>query len=211
MRRILEVLDAFRHPVGIVTKSALIARDIDILARMAARGQARVALSITTLDRAIARKVEPRAPTPARRLDAIAALARAGVPVGVMVAPVIPGLTDHEIEAILKAARAAGASFAHYALLRLPLEVKDLFEQSLASAFPDRAERVMRLLRDSRGGRLGDRRFHRRMKGTGPYAALIDSRFLSAARRLGYSGEAPALDATAFRPPPRIGDQLSLL
>ncbi len=210
-RAILEVLSAHHHPVGIVTKSALVLRDIDILAPMAERGLAQVCVSVTTLDRSLARRMEPRAATPARRLDTIGGLSAAGIPTGVMAAPVIPGLTDHELEAILAAARAAGADFASYIMLRLPLEISDLFREWLAEHVPGKADRVMNLVRSVRGGRDYDAAFGRRMKGAGPYADQIAARFRLACKRLGLdSGERFQLDATQFRPPPRAGDQLSL-
>ncbi|MFQ5784031.1 MAG: PA0069 family radical SAM protein [Alphaproteobacteria bacterium] len=210
-RGVLGVLAAFRHPVGIVTKSALVTRDRDILAPMAAQRLVRVYLSLTTLDRDLARRLEPRAPTPARRLAAIAALTGAGIPVGVLVAPVIPALNDSEIERILEAAADAGATSAGYVLLRLPLEVRDLFREWLAVHSPLKAERVMKLLREARGGRDYDAAWNRRMTGTGVYAGMIARRFDLARRRLGLAGRDWALDTTRFRPPPRRGDQLSLL
>ncbi len=217
-RAVLEVLAACHHPVGIVTKSALIARDADILAPMAARRLARACISITTLDRDLARRLEPRAPTPARRLDAIRALAAAGVPVGVMVAPIIPALTDPEIEAILEAAKDAGASSAGYVLLRLPLEIKDLFAEWLEAHVPNKAKRVLELVRQTRDGRLNDASFGRRMTGQGNYAALIGQRFELATRKLGLVERDWRYDLTLFKRPakpaalPRPDDrQLSLL
>ena len=210
MRGILEVLDRFQNPVGIVTKSCLVMRDIDILSRMAGRNQVRVYVSVTTLDRHLARKMEPRASTPDRRLDAIKALADAGIPVGMMVAPIIPGLTDHEMEAVLEAGRAAGAEDAGYVMLRLPLEIKTLFEEWLHEAVPMRAERVLSLVREVRGGQLNNTEWGTRMRGTGPYAALIAKRFETAKNRLGFPGLHTGLDISAFRRPPKAGDQLSL-
>ena len=210
-RGVLEVLAAFEHPVAIVTKSALVTRDLDILAPMAAKNLAAVFVSVTTLDRALARRLEPRATTPGRRLAAIEQIARAGVPVGVMAAPMIPALNDSEMEAILAAARDAGATSAAYIPLRLPLEIKDLFGEWLAAHAPNRANRVLSLIRQMRGGRLNDPEFGRRMRGTGPYAELLRRRFHLACRRLGLNQRDWRLDVTRFRPPPRVGEQLSLL
>ncbi len=210
-RGILEVLAAYGHPVGIVTKSALVVRDIDILAPMAARRLAKVYLSVTTLDSGLARRLEPRAPTPARRLEAVREVAAAGIPTGVLVAPVIPALNDAEIEDILAAAHAAGASSASYVLLRLPLEVKDLFREWLAVHAPHRADRVMNLVRQMRGGRDYDATWGARMTGAGPYAEMIARRFGLACKRLGLGPRDFSLDTTAFRPPSLPGDQLALL
>lgn len=185
MREVLETLQAFDHPVTIVTKGALVLRDLDLLEAMARRGLVRVALSVTTLDRRLARAMEPRAAAPARRLDAVRALSEAGVPTGVMMAPIIPGLTDHEIEAVLKAAGEAGASWADYVTLRLPLEVTTLFQEWLAAAYPDRAKRVMKLVRDTQGGRDYDPAWCRRQRGSGPISHLIAQRFEAARRRAG--------------------------
>ena len=210
-RAILEVLRDFRHPVGIVTKSALILRDIDILGPMAQDGLAKVALSVTTLDRRLARLMEPRAGTPQRRLQAIKGLSEAGIPTGVMFAPVIPALNDEEMEAVLGAAVEMGASTAGYVLLRLPLEIKDLFREWLDASVPDRAKHVMSLIRQMRGGKDYDSQWHTRMKGTGPYAEMIARRFHMAIKRLGLNkGQRPLLPGK-FKPPPRAGDQLSLL
>ncbi|MFC3226526.1 PA0069 family radical SAM protein [Marinibaculum pumilum] len=202
-RSILEVLARFRHPLGIVTKSALVTRDIDLLAEMARQDLVKVYLSVTTLDRGLARTMEPRAATPPRRLEAIAALAQAGVPVGVMVAPTIPGLTDHEMEAILKAAREAGADEAGYIALRLPLEIKDLWAEWLAENRPNHARRVMTLLRQMRGGRDYDATFGSRMTGTGPIAQALARRFELAKARLGFREVPRRLDTGRFRPPPQ--------
>ena len=177
MRRILEVLSAANHPVGIVTKSALVLRDLDILASMAERGLVKVALSVTTLDAKLARAMEPRASTPSLRLDALQRLTAAGVPTSVMVAPVIPGLTDMEIEKILERASAAGVTQAGYVLLRLPLEISDLFTEWLMANFPDRAKRVLSLMRSTRGGKLYDAKWGERMRGDGPFAWMIGRRF----------------------------------
>ncbi len=210
-RAILEVLERTSHPVGIVTKSALVLRDVDILSRMAARGLAKVAISVTTLDRRIARAMEPRAVTPAKRLDAIRSLAEAGVPVAVMVAPVVPGLTDSEIERILAAARDAGATEAGYVLLRLPLELKDIFREWLASAFPNRADRVINLLRSMHGGRDYAAAFGERQKGRGPYAEQIALRFRLALTRLGLNQRRQSLRCDLFTAPVARGAQMSLL
>ncbi len=173
MRRILEVLDRANHPVGIVTKSALVLRDLDILARMAERKLAKVALSVTTLDADLARKMEPRAATPMRRLETLRRLAQVGVPTCVMVAPMIPALNDMEIERILDAAAAAGVKEAGYVLLRLPLEVRDLFREWLMANYPDRANHVFKLIRETRGGKDYNSTWGKRMKGSGPYAWMI--------------------------------------
>jgi DNA repair photolyase len=211
-RGVLETLDRFNHPLTIVTKSALVVRDLDILAHMAARNLARVSISITSLDRELARRMEPRASTPPRRLEAVARLAAAGVPTGVLVAPVIPALNDHEIEPILEAAAASGARDAGYVLLRLPLELKELFEGWLAEHAPGRAAHVLSLIRQMRGGKLNIAEFGERMRGAGPYAELIAQRFRIAARRLGLERRSLApLDTTSFAPPPKAGDQLRLL
>jgi DNA repair photolyase len=209
---VLEVLRDFNHPVSIVTKGALVQLDIDILAPMAAKRQATVALSITTLDRSLARRMEPRAATPERRLETIRALADAGIPVGVMTAPMIPGLNDHELEAILDAAKAAGASAAGYVVLRLPLEIKDLFAEWLEAQVPFRAKHLLTLIRDVRAGRLNDSQFGDRMRGAGAYADLLSQRFKLAIRRLGLNKtrELGELDCSQFRPPPKKGEQLSL-
>ena len=209
-RSILEVLERCHHPVGIVTKSALVARDIDILARMAARGLARVCVSVTTLDRGLARTLEPRAPTPMRRLQTLRLLAEAGVPTGVMAAPVIPGLTDSELEAILSTAREAGAGHASYTLLRLPLEVADLFAEWLHAHRPARAARVLGLIRQSRGGQVNDAAFGRRMRGSGAFAELLQKRFELACRRLGFNDERCRLDTIAFRRPAARSAQMAL-
>jgi DNA repair photolyase len=210
-RRILGVLERTRHPTGIVTKSALVTRDIDILARMARDSLAKVALSVTTLDRDLARRMEPRAATPERRLDAIRQLSAAGVPTAVMVAPIVPSLTDAEIEAILEAARDAGATEAGYVLLRLPHEIKDLFAEWLTEHAPDRSARVMSIMRSMRGGKEYDSRWHIRQKGTGPYAALIAQRFALALKRLGLNRRRERLRTDLFKPPVLPGQQMRLL
>ncbi len=210
MRDLLEVLDRFNHPVGIVTKSALVLRDVDILARMAERGLAKVALSVTTLDRTLARAMEPRAATPTRRLEAIRGLAAAGIPVGVLTAPIIPALNDMEIERILDAAAAAGASEAGYVMLRLPLEVSDLFREWLLRHYPDRFRHVLQLLRDMRGGKDYDATYGKRMKGEGPYAWQVGRRFEIATRRLGLNRRTLKLRTDLFSPPAKAQAQLSL-
>lgn len=210
-RSVLEVLAAARHPVGVVTKSALIVRDIDILSRMASDGLVKVALSVTTLDRRLARSMEPRAATPSKRLAAIKALAAAGIPTQVMVAPIVPGLNDHEIEAILEAARDAGAQSAGYVMLRLPLELKDIFREWLMTDYPDRAERVLHLVQSMHGGRDYTAQFGLRQKGSGPYAQQVAMRFRLALQRLGLNRERRPLRADLFRPPGTAGEQLSLL
>ena len=209
-RSILEVLAETGHPVGIVTKSALVARDIDILAPMAAKGLAKVAISITTLDRRVARAMEPRAATPSRRLDAIRQLTAAGIPVTVMVAPIIPGLTDHEMESILEASRDAGARDAGYVLLRSPLEIKDLFLEWLAQEFPDRAKRVINLLRSMHGGEDYNSAFGQRQRGSGPYADQIAMRFKLARKRLNLDIERLQLRTDLFKRPIVRGQQLPL-
>jgi DNA repair photolyase len=210
-RAILAVLLKFRHPVGIVTKSALVLRDLDILAPMAEMGLAKVALSVTTLDKTLARTMEPRATTPRRRLDAIRALREAGVPAGVMFAPVIPALNDDEMERVLGAAADAGAQSAGYVLLRLPLEIKDLFREWLNANEPGRAGHVMSLVRQMRGGKDYDSQWHTRMKGTGAYAEMIAQRFHLAVKRLGLNREHIPLVLNRFKRPLRLGEQLALL
>jgi DNA repair photolyase len=202
-RSILEVLARYRHPVTIITKSALILRDIALLADLAKDQLISVALSVTSLSDDLKRVLEPRTASPAARLRVIQELARAGVPVGVMVAPVIPAITDHEMEAILQAAHAAGAMFAGYTMLRLPHELKILFRDWLAVHYPDRAKHVMSLVNQASGGKDYDARFGVRMRGSGPYAELIRRRFEIASRKLGFSGkeERQRLNTRAFRPP----------
>ncbi len=209
MRDILGVLDRANHPVGIVTKSALIARDVDLLASMAERGLAKVAMSVTSLDRKLSRAMEPRAATPDRRLETMRLLAAAGVPVSVMVAPVIPALNEEEIERILDAAAAAGATEAGYILLRLPLEVRDIFVEFLERAYPDRAKKVMSALREMRGGSDYDSRWGLRMSGDGPHAWQIGRRFEIATRRLGLNRERLKLRTDLFVSP-RAAAQLDL-
>ena len=200
-RQVLEVLERWGHPVSIVTKSAGVLRDRDILGRMAARGLVRVWLSVTTLDPSLARVREPRAATPSRRLAAIAGLAAEGVPTGVLAAPTIPGLNDAELERILDAAAGAGARHAGYVLLRLPLEVAGLFETWLHQHFPLRARHVLNLVRETRAGALYDSRFGKRQSGTGPYADLLAQRFGRALRRTGLSAEREPLAVCHFAAP----------
>ncbi|PBB82265.1 radical SAM protein [Mesorhizobium sp. WSM3879] len=211
MREILEVLEARGHPVGIVTKSALVTRDIDILSRMAERGLAKVALSVTTLDRMLARTMEPRASTPTKRLEAIRQLSDAGVPASVMVAPIIPGLTDPEMERILDSARAAGAREAGYVVLRLPLEVAPIFKDWLLRHYPDRYRHVISLIRSMRDGKDYDSEWGKRMKGAGPYAWQIGRRFEIAAKRLGLNAERRQLRTDQFVAGSGVGEQLMLL
>jgi DNA repair photolyase len=200
-RQILEVLSACEHPVSIVTKSALVERDIDLLAPMAAKHLARVYVSITTLDRDLARTLEPRAAAPHRRLAAVKALSDAGIPVGVMTAPIIPQLTDKDLEAILDAASANGARYAGWTLVRLPHEVKDLFRDWLAQHYPLRAEHVMSVIQQMRGGRDNDPQFGSRMRGQGLFADLISRRFDIACQRLGLNRDRAPMDTSRFRPP----------
>jgi DNA repair photolyase len=210
MRRILEVLERAGHPVGIVTKSNLILRDLDILSRMAGRNLAKVALSVTTLDPKLARIMEPRAPTPARRLEALRKLGEAGVPTSVMVAPIVPAINDAEIESILNAAAGAGVAGAGYVILRLPLEVRDLFREWLMANFPDRYRHVFNLIREMRGGKDYDSTWGRRMKGSGPYAWMIGRRFEIACEKLGLNTVKTKLTTEHFNPPRRSAVQLTL-
>ena len=211
MREILEVLNKHDHPVAIVTKSALVTRDADILSGMAERGLVKVALSVTTLDRKLSRNMEPRASTPERRLEAMKLLSGAGVPVSVMAAPLAPGLNDSELERILDSARAAGASEAGYILLRLPLEVSPVFKEWLLRHYPDRYRHVMSLVRSMRGGKDYDSKWGRRMRGSGPYAWQIGRRFEIATNRLGLNTRKTILRRDLFMPPVKEGDQLRLL
>ncbi|NTJ41493.1 PA0069 family radical SAM protein [Agrobacterium larrymoorei] len=211
MRQILEVLAKAEHPVAIVTKSALITRDIGILAPMAKKGLVKVGISVTTLDRKLARNMEPRASTPSKRLEAIKELTDAGIPVAVMMAPVIPALNDHEIERILDAGKAAGATEASYVLLRLPLEVSPLFRDWLLRNYPDRYRHVMSLVRSMRDGKDYDAEFGKRMKGAGPYAWQIGRRFEMATKRLGLIRRGIQLRDDLFTAPGGAGVQLSLL
>lgn len=211
MREILEVLEARGHPVGIVTKSALVVRDIDILSRMAERGLAKVALSVTTLDRMLARTMEPRASTPTKRLEAIRQLSDAGIPASVMVAPIIPGLTDQEMERILDSAHHAGAREAGYVVLRLPLEVSPIFKDWLLRHYPDRYRHVMSLVRSMRDGKDYDSEWGKRMKGAGPYAWQIGRRFEITAKRLGLNAERRTLRTDQFVAAGKDQEQLMLL
>ena len=206
-REVIETMSRFRHPMSVITKSALIGRDLDLLGPMGEAGIARAAVSITTLDRGLARVMEPRAATPERRLDAVRRLTAAGVPTMVMFAPVIPGLNDHELEGVLQRAAEAGAFSAGYVALRLPLEIKDLFREWLAANVPDRASRVMSLVRQMRGGKDYDAEWGQRMKGEGPIADVIAQRFKIARRRFGLDRALPPLDVSQFKVPPKAGDQ----
>jgi DNA repair photolyase len=210
-RSILEVLASTRHPVAVITKSALVLRDLDLLSDMARDGLVSVAVSVTTLDNDLKRAMEPEAASPQARLRTLAALSAAGIPTSVMAAPMIPALNDHELEAILAAAAAAGVRSAGYVLVRLPYEIKDLFREWLAEHYPDRAAHVMSLIRDMRGGRDNDPRFGTRMRGTGPYAQLLGNRFRLACRRLKLNSEPRTpLDTTLFRPTGPAAAQLQL-
>lgn len=209
-REVIETLQRFSHPFSIITKSALIQRDLDILGPMGRDGLVRVAVSITSLDRKLARSMEPRAATPERRLEAVRRLAEAGVPTTVMFAPSIPGLNDHEMEAVLQRAAQAGAVGAGYVALRLPLEIKDLFEEWLASDHPDRARKVMSLVRQMRGGKAYQSEWGKRMKGEGPVADAMRRRFDLSRRRYGLDGELPPLDLSRFSRPGHPSDQLQL-
>jgi len=210
-RSILEVLERTRHPVSILSKHSLVLRDLDLLTSLARDNLVTVSLTVTTLDDDLKRRLEPRAASPAARIRTLAALAAAGVPCGVMIAPVIPALTDHEMEAILEACAAAGVRSAGYVLLRLPYEIKDLFREWLAEHYPERAAHVMSIIRELRGGYDNDPRFGTRMRGTGPYAELLRNRFALACRRLGLnSTERGSLDTTRFHPPGPASAQLRL-
>lgn len=209
-RSVLETCLAYRHPVSIITKSAGVLRDIDLLGALAGQGLAHVAISVTTLDPRLARTMEPRASTPARRLDAISKLAGAGVPVSIFTSPMIPGLNDHELDALLEAGAKAGASHASYVLLRLPLEVEPLFRQWLAVERPLSAKKIMGLIEGTRGGKAYDSRFHARMRGEGPVADLISKRFARACRANGLSRKVAPLRTDLFQVPEKESDQLSL-
>ena len=210
MRGVLETLARARHPVAIVTKSALVLRDLDLLAPMAKEGLVKVAFSVTTLDARLARLMEPRAATPERRFEAMAQLAAAGVPVAVMTAPVIPAVNDDEIEAILERAHAAGAREAGYIMLRLPLELRDIFTEWLVAHFPDKARRALSLVRSTRGGKTYDASWGKRMTGDGPYAWMVGHRFEIAAKRLGLAQTRTKLRTDLFEPPRRGPVQLAL-
>ncbi|MFQ1701270.1 PA0069 family radical SAM protein [Loktanella agnita] len=211
MRAVLEVLRDFNHPVAIVTKGTLIARDVDILAPMAAQGLVRVGVSVTTLDNAVSRAMEPRVPSPAARLRVIRQLTDAGIPVRAMVSPVIPALTDHEMEALLQACAEAGAVAASSIVLRLPREVADLFREWVAEHFPDRATRIMGRVREMHGGQDYDPHFGQRMTGQGEWAAILRQRFRLATRKLGLDRSLPQLRTDLFARPPQPGDQMSFL
>jgi len=210
MRACLGVLSEFRHPVGIVTKGTLIERDLDILAPMAALGLVRAGISITTLSEDLSRRMEPRAPTPRRRLAIIQRLTEVGIPVRAMLAPVVPGLTEHEVERILVACRDVGADHASWIMLRLPREVSGLFQDWLNEHVPDQAAKVMARVREMHGGRDYDPQWGRRMRGEGIYADMIAKRFRRASRALGFTTRAPKLRTDLFQVPPQPGDQLSL-
>ena len=209
-RDCLKVLSRFNHPVAIVTKGTLVERDIDVLAPMAEQGLARVGISLTTLDPDLSRRMEPRAPSPKRRLATITALAEAGIPVRVMTSPIVPGLTDHEIEHLLRAAADAGATTASWLMLRLPREVSQIWQDWLAEAYPDRAAKIMARLREMHGGRDYDPRWGHRMRGEGTYAELIAQRFKVYMRKIGLDRDLPPLCTDLFAVPPRAGDQLGL-
>ena len=210
MRGILEVLERAGHPVGIVTKSALILRDLDILTKLAERNLVKVAISVTTLDPKLARTMEPRAATPGRRLEALRQLSAAGVPTAVMVSPVVPAINDADIERILDAAALGGVKGAGYVPLRLPLEVRDLFVEWLNANYPDRAAHVMKLIRDIQGGKDYDSRWGKRMTGSGPYAWMLGRRFETACEKLGLNKSRASLTTEHFRPPRPRTEQLSL-
>jgi DNA repair photolyase len=210
MRACLEVLRDFRHPVAIVTKGSLIERDLDLLAEMAAQGLVRVGISVTTLDPILSRRMEPRVPAPARRLTTIQRLSAAGIPVRIMASPLVPALSDHELEAILEAGRDAGADAASWIMLRLPREVAGLWEDWLRAHYPDRADRVLNHLRIMHDGALYSAKWHRRMRGSGAYAQIIAQRFERARRSLGLNARSAPLRCDLFRVPPQAGDQLQL-
>ncbi|MDA0239053.1 MAG: PA0069 family radical SAM protein, partial [Proteobacteria bacterium] len=209
-RGILEVLNDFNHPVSIVTKSAGVLRDLDILSDMASRKLVQIVVSVTTLDGSLARTMEPRAAAPRNRLRTIRALVDAGVPTAVLAAPMIPGLNDPELDDILVAASDAGATQAGYVLLRLPLELKDVFVDWLHSHYPTRADKVLSLMRQSRDGAIYQSEFGKRMSGSGVYADLLRARFRAATKRLGLNARKYQMDCDSFAPPPRAGDQMAL-
>ncbi len=210
-RQVLEVLSEFHHPVGIVTKSALVLRDLDILTSMAERNLVKVAVSVTSLDGKLARAMEPRASTPAKRLEALRVLSSSGVPTVLMMGPIIPAVNDMEIEAVLQAGAAAGVKEAGYTMLRLPLEVKELFKDWLQTHMPDRAAKVMAHVRGVRAGRDNDPNFGTRMTGTGPYAWMTGRRFQLACERLGINEARVRLATDLFQRPVQAGEQLSLI
>ncbi|MDZ7662634.1 PA0069 family radical SAM protein [Thiohalophilus sp.] len=209
-REIIQVLKAHQHPVSIITKSALVERDIDLLAPMAETGLVKVFISVTTLDRALGRRLEPRAAAPQRRLETVRRLRQAGIPVGVLMAPIIPVLNDNEIEQLLGQCAAAGAESASYVILRLPHEIKDLFVQWLQEHYPLKAEHVISRIRDLRGGQAYRSEFGERMRGSGQYADLIAKRFALACKKHGLNRRTLELDCSKFRVPPRSGDQMGL-
>ncbi|KIC44486.1 DNA repair photolyase [Ruegeria sp. ANG-S4] len=209
-RDCLKVLSDFNHPIGIVTKGALIERDLDILAPMAEQGLVRVGVSLTTLDTGLSRRMEPRAPSPKRRLQMIERLTGAGVPVRVMTSPIVPGLTDHELENLLEAGKAAGADAASWIMLRLPREVSALWQEWLAEHMPDRADKVMARLREMHGGKDYDPRWGHRMRGEGEYAGVIAQRFKAACTRLGLNIRSEPLRCDLFEVPPQPGEQMTL-
>jgi len=209
-RAILEVLQAHRHPVAIITKSSLIERDIDILAPMAEAGLVKILVSVTTLDRELSRKLEPRAAAPQRRLQTITRLQQAGIPVGILMAPIIPVLNDNELETILSQSAGAGAESAGYVMLRLPHEIKELFQDWLQQHYPLKAEHVMNRVRDLRGGKAYQSTFGERMTGRGQYAELIAQRFSLACNKVGLNREVRELDCSQFQVPPKAGDQMGL-
>lgn len=209
-RALLEVLLAFRHPFSIVTKSALVERDIDLFQQAAALGLVRVMVSLSTLDASLARRMDPRAASPRRRLAVIDAMKAAGVPVGVLCAPIIPALNDGDLETLLEQAHARGADVAAYGLLRLPLEVAPLVEEWLETHYPGRKAHVLSILRQIHGGKLYDANFGARMRGQGVFAELLAQRFVRASQRLGMNAQYTALETRHFQVPPRVGDQLSL-
>ncbi|MDA8585975.1 PA0069 family radical SAM protein [Rhodobacteraceae bacterium] len=210
MRGLLEVLYKYRHPVCVVTKGTLIERDADILGEMGRMGLARVGITVTTLDADVSRKMEPRVPAPERRMRTIERLSEAGCPVRIMVSPVVPALTDHELEAILARGSQAGATYASWIMLRFPLEVSPLFQEWVAEAFPDRAARIMGRVRDLHGGKDYDPEFGKRMTGEGAFADLVAHRFSIAVKRLGLLSDLPDLRSDLFQYPVQKGDQLSL-
>lgn len=209
-RGVLEVLARARHPVGIVTKSALVTRDIDLLGAMAADGLAKVAISLSTLDPVLARRMEPRAASPERRLKTIETLTAAGIPVTVLTAPIVPGLNDSELETVLTRAKAAGAGEAGYVMLRLPLELREMFGEWLLAHYPNKFRHVFSLVRDTRGGKTYDATWGQRLTGSGPYAWMIGRRFEAAAAKLGYPKQRSKLRTDLFVPPARAGEQLRL-
>lgn len=209
-RGCLQVMLEFRNPVTVITKNHMVTRDVDVLTELASHNLTAVMLSLTTLDAELGRKMEPRTSSPRRRLDAIKTLTQAGVPVGVMLAPIIPGLTDHEIPALLDAAAEAGARTAGYVPVRLPFAVKDLFAQWLSDHYPDRKDKILNRIRSLRAGKLNDSNFHTRMRGHGEFANQFEQIFKLARRKAGLDQPFPNLTKDAFRRPPRAGDQMSL-